>query len=71
MQVFPVSPDPPSGPLGAHAARGATGHHGTISNRLLRDCVGPRQVCEQPVGHVDTSGSSCHDVSDLKPSLGS
>lgn len=59
MQVFPVSPDPPSGPLGAHAARGAAGHHGTISNRLLRDCVGPRQVSEQTCRYFRVIMSWC------------
>ncbi|XP_035640013.1 protein DENND6B-like isoform X3 [Oncorhynchus keta] len=49
-EVFPVLPDPPADPLGAHADRGARGHHGTLSYCLLVNCAGPSEsLCDSGV----------------------
>ncbi len=43
-QMFPVSPDSHADALGAHVAGRACGCYGTVSDRLLRDCVCSGQV---------------------------
>ena len=44
--MFPVGPDPPAGPLGAHVARGTPGRHGAVSHHVVRNRAGARKVSE-------------------------